>query len=970
MALWAEIAVQAQNAPVVKTPAQIAEEEAVRRQEAVKQINTYLDKADKARASGDWTEAARLYSDAYKTLSQVGQTGATEEYRRIAAGITEVSVYEAEQALKQGDYNLAVEKLDYALRVDPTSLKAQRARESAVEQRALMKNRVTSKEVREHGEDMAAESAEVNQMLHDAKVLYEMGSYQKAQEILQAVIKIAPNNTAAQYYQKLLEEKYASNIMRQRSLVSDASIVDVARAWVLTTNAQNLPIPNIMARTNLVHTGTGRQKILNKLDRITVAELRFPGISLGAVAQELQDLSIRNDPDGAGVNFLISNGIDQKRAGLDSLYTDYTDIDPMTGMPRIGTGMMLGSMSAGGMGGGGGMPGMGGGPSANQFMRMVQDAQNIGEKYNVYLEPGLRNVRLMDVLDAIVKCCDRPLKYSVEDYAVVFSARELANDQFFHRTFRVDPNTFWQGLVSVSSEEVGVEGSNSSSSRSSGSTTGGYVARVYTAGNSSGGGGMGGGNQGSGGLPYVTMELDSGMVQERVRLFFQSVTGVQFTSGSYSTQGIGMMMMAGGGLQSLSGMLGTQGGGVGGMGNQMMQQEQMGSARPGHTLVFNDRRGLLWVRSTTEVLDVIEQVIQTLNAPPPQLSIEVKFVEVEQNDSKALGFDWYLGNFTIGNGDVGISGGAAPSYQGAPSEANPLGYFPAYSDATAQTMGNITSGLSQNNSSIPTLATITGILTDPQFRVVIRAMESRTGVEVMSAPRLVTLSGRQAQIQSSTLRNIATDAEVSASEVSATSGTSISGGTSATVQAMGMVQPESAAVSTGPTLDVIPYVSSDGYSIQMTLIPSVVQFLGYGNPDVPAAAEFEASLQAQAGNLSSPVPLPRFLVRQVTTSVIVWDGQTVMLGGLISEDVSRTREKVPVLGDIPLLGRLFRSESNTSAKKNLIIFVSPQIIDPAGNPVHDLTDIENLPYNPNSVPIQTERNIRVAPGTLQAASVN
>ncbi|HQC42293.1 MAG TPA: hypothetical protein PLV91_02345, partial [Verrucomicrobiota bacterium] len=73
---------------------------------------------------------------------------------------------------------------------------------------------------------------------------------------------------------------------------------------------------------------------------------------------------------------------------------DYTDIDPMTGMPRIGTGMMLGSMSAGGMGGGGGMPGMGGGPSANQFMRMVQDAQNIGEKYNVYLEPGLRNVLL------------------------------------------------------------------------------------------------------------------------------------------------------------------------------------------------------------------------------------------------------------------------------------------------------------------------------------------------------------------------------------------------------------------------------------------------------------------------------------------------------------------------------------------------------------------------------------------------
>ncbi|MBO7391784.1 MAG: type II and III secretion system protein, partial [Verrucomicrobia bacterium] len=144
-------------------------------------------------------------------------------------------------------------------------------------------------------------------------------------------------------------------------------------------------------------------------------------------------------------------------------------------------------------------------------------------------------------------------------------------------------------------------------------------------------------------------------------------------------------------------------------------------------------------------------------------------------------------------------------------------------------------------------------------------------------------------------------------------------------------------------------------------------FLGYGNPDVPAAAEFENALKAQAGNLSSPVPLPRFQVRQVTTSVIVWDGQTVMLGGLISEEVSRVRDKVPVLGDIPLLGRLFRSESNSSAKKNLIIFVTPQIIDPAGNPIHDLNDVENLPYNPNSVPVQSNKDVRVAPGTVQAS---
>ncbi|MBR5606052.1 MAG: hypothetical protein IKW70_06420 [Verrucomicrobia bacterium] len=963
MALWAEIAVQAQNAPVVKTPAQVAEEEAVRRQEAVVQIKTYLNQADKARAAGDWTEAARLYGDAYKTLSQVGQASATDEYRRIAEGITEVSVYEAEQAVKRGDYELAIEKLDYALRVDPTSLKAQRARESALQKKALVKNRVTSKEVREIGDDVKEAEAEVTQMVHDAKMLYEMGAYQKAQEKLEAVLKVAPDNKPAQYYQKLLEEKYSANIMRQRSLVSDSAMTDVARAWTLTTNAQNLPVPNIMARTNLIHTGLGRQKILNKLDRITVGEVKFDGIPLLEVTRWLSEESVKNDPDGQGINFIVNNSIDKPVQGLEAMYGNYNEIDPMTGMPRMGAGTMLAQQ--GGMGGGGG--GMGGGmgqQSVSAFNAMYMDMGDVRE-FVIRIDPPLKRVRLADALDAITKVSDRPLKYSIEDYAVTFTQRLPENAQFFNRTFRVDPNTFWQGLVSVSSEEVGVEGSNSSgNSSSSGSSTGGYVARVYTAGNSSGSGGM---SNNSGGLPYVTMELDSGMVQERVRLFFQSVTGVQFTTGSYSSQGVGIMMMAGGGMQSLSSMMGTQGGMGGGMQQMNFGQQQLGSPQPGHTLVFNDRLGLLYVRSTTEVLDVIEQVIQTLNAPPPQLSIEVKFVEVEQNDSKALGFDWYLGNFTVGGGKVGASGGSAPIYSGTPTDENPTGYFPAYSDNTAQSQGNITSGLAENNSSIPTVATITGILTDPQFRVVIRALESRDGAEVMSAPRLVTLSGRQAQIQSAVLRNIATDADVSASEVSSTSGTSISGGTSATVQAMGMIQPESAAVATGPTLDVIPYVSADGYSVQMTLIPSVVNFLGYGNPDVPAAAEFENALKAQAGNLSSPVPLPRFQVRQVTTSVIVWDGQTVMLGGLISEEVSRVREKVPVLGDIPLLGRLFRSESNSSAKKNLIIFVTPQIIDPAGNPIHDLNDVENLPYNPNSVPVQSNRDVRVAPGTVQAS---
>jgi general secretion pathway protein D len=101
--------------------------------------------------------------------------------------------------------------------------------------------------------------------------------------------------------------------------------------------------------------------------------------------------------------------------------------------------------------------------------------------------------------------------------------------------------------------------------------------------------------------------------------------------------------------------------------------------------------------------------------------------------------------------------------------------------------------------------------------------------------------------------------------------------------------------------------------------------------------------------LTAQLPLPHFRVRQVTTSAIVWDGQTVVLGGLISEDVTKLKDKVPVLGDLPLVGRLFRSEASHSEKKNLVIFVTPTIIDPAGNRFHSE---DEMPFSANAIPQQ------------------
>jgi len=155
------------------------------------------------------------------------------------------------------------------------------------------------------------------------------------------------------------------------------------------------------------------------------------------------------------------------------------------------------------------------------------------------------------------------------------------------------------------------------------------------------------------------------------------------------------------------------------------------------------------------------------------------------------------------------------------------------------------------------------------------------------------------------------------------------------------IQPTTAPVPIGPTLDVIPHVSADGYTIQLNLLPTVTEFLGYDDP---------GQFRAVVGALAAPIPLPKFRIRQVVTSSIVWDGQTVVLGGLISEAVAKRKDKVPVLGDLPIVGRLFRSEAMSSSKKNLVIFVTPTIVDPAGNRVHDE---DNLPYDPNKTPAQS-----------------
>ena len=139
--------------------------------------------------------------------------------------------------------------------------------------------------------------------------------------------------------------------------------------------------------------------------------------------------------------------------------------------------------------------------------------------------------------------------------------------------------------------------------------------------------------------------------------------------------------------------------------------------------------------------------------------------------------------------------------------------------------------------------------------------------------------------------------------------------------------------------------SAEAVTVQLSraAIASVIEFLGYAEPTNSVTAYVDGQKR------TVPVPLPKFRVREISTPANLFDGQTLILSGPATSTIQITKDKVPFTGDLPLVGGLFRSQTETSVKKSLIVFVTATIVDPAGNRVH--TDDE-MPFAKTSIPPQ------------------
>ncbi|MGC6505108.1 MAG: type II secretory pathway, component PulD [Coraliomargaritaceae bacterium] len=381
---------------------------------------------------------------------------------------------------------------------------------------------------------------------------------------------------------------------------------------------------------------------------------------------------------------------------------------------------------------------------------------------------------------------------------------------------------------------------------------------------------------------------------------------------------------------------------------------------PGASLAFDGEQ--IIVTQSRRNLERMRTILRNYNEVK-QVEIEAKFLEVAQNDLDELGFDW-----TVRGGGNDIL------------DANGFPIGTRY-DRTFTTQGRnlnetFTTGTESSNITIdgeaaasnapPTLSSTIDLAagaanifsaTGWEFfgadvDLQIRALSRKTGSDLMSAPKVTVLSGKRAEIV------VAQELRYPESygDIESTVSASNAGGNAISITAG---TPEDFVTrNIGVELAVTPNVENDD-TISLILEPRVTEFEGfveYGGPSVAVVGGAATDpiidpdlglIPGQSNNTTVTVPAgfyqPIFSTREISTEVTVFDGATVVLGGLTRDEVKYINDKVPVLGDIPMLGKIFRSEGETRQKRNLLIFVTANLVSPGGSPSRQ--DYRNVTSN-------------------------
>jgi general secretion pathway protein D len=381
--------------------------------------------------------------------------------------------------------------------------------------------------------------------------------------------------------------------------------------------------------------------------------------------------------------------------------------------------------------------------------------------------------------------------------------------------------------------------------------------------------------------------------------------------------------------------------------------------------------GTLLVTNTPSELDKVEQLVQAMNKAPKQVKITTKFVEISQENSDELGFDWIINPFGLSN-TVFASGGTTGNQIGrtgsdfiSPVNGTSIDGIPA--DPNQFVSNSATSGLRSGDTAInrnsidailnnpgrtaqtanvaPGIAALTGLFTDGQVQLIMRGLAQKKGTDLMTAPSVTAKSGQKATIE--IIREFIYPTEYEPPELPNSVGNTNNqnGGLNGLLGGTGgggggfPVTPATPTAfdtrNTGVTLEIEPTIGENDFVIDLRFVPEIVEFEGFINYGSPIQSPGSDALGNPTTSTitENRIEMPVFSSRRVNTSLTIYDGYTVAVGGLVSENVQNVEDKVPILGDIPIIGRLFQSKSENRIKSNLIIFVTAQIIDATGRPL-------------------------------------
>ena len=390
----------------------------------------------------------------------------------------------------------------------------------------------------------------------------------------------------------------------------------------------------------------------------------------------------------------------------------------------------------------------------------------------------------------------------------------------------------------------------------------------------------------------------------------------------------------------------------------------------GHKFVFDGFQMI--VTHERRFLDLIERILERLDQDSSrQVEIETKFLEVQEGVLDEISFDWNLrwgGSrpvFETATGMPTINTDGTPklsydkNFKGntrtlarahAPSgiERNIQITYDQNTEANKEFAmplpmmpGNIGIG-----AGVDSLVNWSGsILGMREASLLINALKRKQGTDLLSAPRVTVMDGQPASITIAQEFIYPTDWQLQQQ-----GGGQGQGGVQFPQPALPQfdtVAPDDEQPGfreVGVVLDVTPRIEKYN-SIALELNPKVTEFDGfieYGGQQISSVASFSGM-----GIVTSPsgILMPIFSVRKVNTTVTIFDGATVIIGGLTREEVKTVNDKIPVLGNIPLIGKLFQSQAESYQKRNLLIFVSASIVSRGGSPVREV--IQNI--SPQSI---------------------